>query len=267
MDPTTKDPLVEPAGAGEFYDALADGYDAMTGFEQRFIKEKPYLRRLVDAQGIGTALDAGCGTGFHALALAQLGVRVTAVDVSAAMVARVREHARELGLDVRVIHAPFRDLHERTTGSFDAVFCLGNTIAHLLTVSDLQETFAVFGRLLRSGGTLYVQTLNYARILAARERVQHVREVGDDLYIRFYDFDTSHLRFNILRLRRSSGDWLQDLHSTLLHPWMVPDLDEAASTAGLTSGKAFGGISGGGFDSATSKDLLMSFTRSRTDLS
>jgi ubiquinone/menaquinone biosynthesis C-methylase UbiE len=71
-----------PLTVAKFYDALAPDYDTMTGFQKRFVHEKPFFRLLVEKYKIRTVLDAGCGTGFHSLLLAQLGVQVTAIDVS-----------------------------------------------------------------------------------------------------------------------------------------------------------------------------------------
>ncbi len=75
---TERSPMREVAS---FYDWLAPDYDLMTGFEKRFAHEEPFFRILLGRQTITTAVDAGCGTGFHSLLLAQLGVSVTAVDV------------------------------------------------------------------------------------------------------------------------------------------------------------------------------------------
>ena len=57
------------AGVTQFYDNLADDYDAMTGFEKRFVHERPFFNLLMQRYGITSALDAGAGTGFHSLLL------------------------------------------------------------------------------------------------------------------------------------------------------------------------------------------------------
>jgi SAM-dependent methyltransferase len=49
---------------------------------------------------VGNVLDAGCGTGEHALWLASLGKRVMGVDASAEAIARARAKAVERGLGV-----------------------------------------------------------------------------------------------------------------------------------------------------------------------
>ncbi len=63
-------------------------------------------------------LDAGAGTGFLSLGLAQLGYRVTALDSAPAMLERLAGKAREAGLAVETAHA---DAASPPDGPFDAV--------------------------------------------------------------------------------------------------------------------------------------------------
>ena len=48
-------------------------------------------------------LDAGCGTGEHALMAAALGLEATGIDAAPTAIEKAREKARERGLDVRFI--------------------------------------------------------------------------------------------------------------------------------------------------------------------
>ncbi|HTP14037.1 MAG TPA: class I SAM-dependent methyltransferase, partial [Bacteroidota bacterium] len=176
MVPKTDAETGSPQSVSEFYDALAPDYDTMTGFEKRFAHEKPFFRLLVEQYGIRKALDAGCGTGFHSLLLAQLGVDVTAIDISAAMVARVHEHSKSLHLRVDAVRAGFAEVRKVLKPGFDAVFVMGNSLAHLLTVSELQMSLSSFASILKPEGILFLQNLNYDRILDAKERVQSVKE-------------------------------------------------------------------------------------------
>lgn len=63
-------------------------------------------------------LDVGAGTGAISLMLAELGHHVTALDLSPAMLSRLRDKAAHRGLDVEVIEGPATD---PPPGPFDAV--------------------------------------------------------------------------------------------------------------------------------------------------
>ena len=76
------------------------------------------LRRLLPDPP-ARVLDAGAGTGFVSLILAALGYQVTAVDLSAQMLAVLRSKADRLGLDIRTVHADV--VHPPSGEIFDAV--------------------------------------------------------------------------------------------------------------------------------------------------
>lgn len=60
----------------------------------------PFIAHWITRLAAGPALDVGCGTGRHALALARAGFDVTGVDVSAAALDRAQAQARIEGLNV-----------------------------------------------------------------------------------------------------------------------------------------------------------------------
>jgi 2-polyprenyl-3-methyl-5-hydroxy-6-metoxy-1,4-benzoquinol methylase len=247
----------EALPAEEFYDALAPDYDTMTGFEQRFIREKPFFRLLVERYGIQTALDAGSGTGFHALLLAQQGVHVTAVDVSGDMLQAVRSHAGHMNLHVATVRSNFQDLDKILKQEFDAVFCMGNSLAHVLTEEDLRTALRNFSSLIKPQGILFMQNLNYDRILAARERIQSVKEAGDKTFVRFYDYAENRLSFNILTIERGEEQVRQSLRTVRLRPLISHELVRLLKECGLSEISLYGGISMDSFNPSISKDLVI----------
>ena len=72
------------------YDQLASVYDYFVNWESRLSYELPFLLRTLTALGpTPTAmhvLDAACGTGQHALALAREGYQVTGTDLFPQMI-------------------------------------------------------------------------------------------------------------------------------------------------------------------------------------
>jgi len=76
------------------------------------------LRRLLPDPP-ASVLDAGAGTGFVSLILANLGYQVTALDLSAQMLAVLSSKADRLGLNIRTLHGDVT--HPPPDETFDAV--------------------------------------------------------------------------------------------------------------------------------------------------
>lgn len=244
----------------EFYDWLASDYDRMTGFEGRFIREGSTFKRLVESRGIGTVLDAGCGTGFHSLLLARLGVKVTAVDLSEAMLEKLRCHAEREALSIITVRASFQELQKRIQASFDGVFCMGNALAHLLTAEDLRLTLGNFSGLLKPDGTLVLQVLNFERILAQRPRVLNVKTDGATVYTRYYEYEDPFIRFNVAKLTEGNAQ-PDEVITTTLRPVLWSELSVMLPKAGFESVKCFGSISMSEYIPTTSQDLVVLASR------
>lgn len=70
-------------------------------------------------------LDAPCGFGRHALALAKDGHSVTAIDISEEYITHLSSQAKQLNLDIKAIHADVLQCH--IEDSFHVALCLGNS--------------------------------------------------------------------------------------------------------------------------------------------
>jgi len=257
MIPTNKQTEKQPRTVPEFYDLLAPHYDSMTGFENRFLQEKPFFRLLVERYGIKKALDAGCGSGFHSLLLSQLGVKVTAVDLSAEMLRLTEEHARRYDVKLKVLKGSFGDLGALIKDRFGAVFVMGNSLAHVLSHADLTKSLRSLSSLVAPEGIFFAQNLNYERILATKDRIQSTKDVGDTSFVRFYEYDEDGIIFNILTRQKGSGTVEEKLETIRLRPVLRDELVEVLEQVGLDEIKVFGGISMEPFDAATSKDLVV----------
>src|ERR1700722_8715041 len=67
-------------------------------------RPQPMFMALANAGALrGRVLDAGCGTGEHALMAARLGLDVTGIDAAPAAIARAQAKASERGLAARFI--------------------------------------------------------------------------------------------------------------------------------------------------------------------
>jgi SAM-dependent methyltransferase len=241
------------------YDSLAADYDRFVNWKARLAHELPFLETLFKEHGVQSVLDAACGTGYHAIALAQRGYEVAGTDLSAAMIERARQNAQAEGAGVRFVVAGLGEL--ATLGkAFDAVLCLGNSLPHLLSAEAVGKALADFAAVLRPGGLLAIQNRNFDQVWTLRERFMapqsHREEGGEWLFLRFYDFHAETVTFNMIRLRRTEQGWAQDVESTELRPIFRDDLASALGTSGFDRITFYGSYEGASFDPAQSGDLI-----------
>jgi SAM-dependent methyltransferase len=121
-------------------------------------------------------LDAGCGTGRHALLSAEFGAsEVVAIDLSSAVeVAQAHLADRD---DVHVVQGdllrpPFPTGAEG--GGFDLVYCVG-VLHHL---PDPREGFLTLARYLRPGGTIAVWVYGHENNGVVRNVIEPMRRVS-----------------------------------------------------------------------------------------
>jgi SAM-dependent methyltransferase len=191
-----------------FYDTFSSDYDRFVSWPGRLALEVPFLTSQLRAIGANSVLDAACGTGMHTLALSQAGFEAAGADLSVGMIARARENAQAAGLEIPFKVAGFGELVAAFgAASFDALFCLGNSLPHLLTPELLSQALADFSLVLKPGGLVVIQNRNFDAVMANRQRwmePQTAREGQTEwLFQRFYDFEPDGLlTFNVITLRR-----------------------------------------------------------------
>ncbi|MCA9751050.1 MAG: class I SAM-dependent methyltransferase [Gemmatimonadetes bacterium] len=146
-------------------DSIRDGYDRWAKVYDHDRNplpalEEPVVRALEPANLRGLrALDLGCGTGRHAIRLAERGAHVTAVDFSAGMIdaARGKPGAESVKFVVHdlTVTLPFDDQ------SFELVVS-GLVLEHL---GDLDRFFGEIRRVLRPSGVAIVSAMHPAMYL------------------------------------------------------------------------------------------------------
>ena len=245
-----------PKSISEFYDNLTPDYDAMTDFENRLGREAAVFRPIIDRLAIQTALDAGAGTGFHSLVLSKLGVNVTAVDISAEMIGKLKENSEKLRIPVDAVVSDFETLTKHISATFDAVFCLGNSLVHLLTEDALLKSISNFHSLLKPGGVLVIQILNYDRIIKERNRVQSIRKAGDTTFIRFYDYCENRLFFNILTVKEADNKIDHTINTVELHPLLKEEMSIYLERVGFISTEHYGSLRFESFDENKSSNSV-----------
>lgn len=244
--------MVDAAGGG-FYAALAAHYDAIFPAGERQLS---FLGGLLGGAGCGPFLDAACGTGGYVLAVAQTGRRAVGIDLSAAMIARAQARLESLQVTHPTLRAEFavgdmRRLPGLPEGEFAAAVCIGNSLPHLLRVEDLDACLSELARVLRPGGSLVIQTVNYDG-LDLREPGRHHqlpeirRQEPPLVFRRHYLLRRDGLLDFVVRLRlgdEAGRGGLPEVSSrTQLRPWRRAELLSRLAAVGLAEAVAYGGF-------------------------
>lgn len=223
---------VERVDTVEGYRIWSDTYD---GPNTAFDFDEPLVRAIVDTLPVGVALDAACGTGRVAAALAGRGHRILGVDSSPDMLALARE---------RVPQGEF--LHgdlQRLPVPDDAVDLVVCSLA-LTHVPALDPVLGEFARVLRPGGHLVISDMHPEGV--ARGMIPSVRlpdgrpgrvatyrhRIGD--YLRA----ALPVGLQVRACEEPRSEWSQRSATATLEPWevwpwclmdLVPEATKAAS--------------------------------------
>jgi SAM-dependent methyltransferase len=141
-------------------------------------------------------LDCACGPGHLAVGLAQAGFVVTATDASPAMTARAIALAESYGVALTADRLTWDELADQHWDDrFAAVFCVGNSIAHVAGSAARRRALANMSRLLGAGGRLLLTSRNW----------ELVRSIGSHLHV------ADQL---VVRAER---------RALVIHNWVLPD--------------------------------------------
>ncbi|MFB9689470.1 class I SAM-dependent methyltransferase [Amycolatopsis plumensis] len=162
------------------YDVLADVYEWLISDAKlppaEFAASFEDVLRLLPSNA--HVLDCSCGTGQLAVGLAGRGIQVVATDASDAMVRRTAELAEEFGASVRAVRASWEELPGHfEDGTFDMVFCVGNSLHHAEGARGRVAALESMSRLLRPGGRLVLTSRTWELVRARGSRL----DIGDRL--------------------------------------------------------------------------------------
>jgi ubiquinone/menaquinone biosynthesis C-methylase UbiE len=187
-------------GTRSVFDIYAHEYDWLTNAAQREVNHRREVAALVERFHPTRVLDAGCATGLTAKLFAQAGVPAVGLDRSQAMlkVARAKFKGSQLPLAFRL--GKFERLPASLTAGFDLVVCLANAIAGVGSSVALKKSLRGFHRVLRPGGVLVLQLLNYASLKDGEIRVIRATSNNGIVYLRYMERNGRRVSLHVARL-------------------------------------------------------------------
>jgi len=194
----------------------------------------PAVDFLAELAGGGAALELGIGTGRIALPLARRGVPVQGIDLSEAMVKRLRAKPGAEGIDVTI--GDFA--HTRVDGSFSLAYLVFNTIMNLTTQDQQVACFENVAAHLEPGGCFVIEVM-----------VPQLQRLPPGETIRPFHLDDAHLGFDEIDVATqaltshhfTAADGAFTKHSTPFRYVWPAELDLMARLARMSLRERWGG--------------------------
>jgi hypothetical protein len=183
-----------------FAEHVAATYDEDTTDEFSAATIATTVDVLAGIAGSGHALELAIGTGRIAVPLAERGVPVVGVDLSTAMVARLRAKRHDIPVTIGDIATT------RVDGTFSLVYLVFNTVMNLTTQSAQVACFATAAAHLAPGGCFVVEcVVPQLRSLPPGATVVPFH-VSDERY-GFDEYDVAHQGVVSHHLALVDGEW------------------------------------------------------------
>jgi SAM-dependent methyltransferase len=231
-----------------FGERVAEGYDEGSAdmFEPAVVD--PAVDFLADLAGGGAALELGIGTGRIALPLAQRGVSVHGIDLSEAMVAKLRAKPGADDIGVTIGDFATTTVERR----FSLAYLVFNTIGNLTTQDEQVACFQNVAAHLEPGGCFVIEV-----------GVPRLRLLPPGETVRAFDVSPTHLGFDeydvvsqgLVSHHYSVVEGKLETNSLPLRYVWPSELDLMARLAGMTLRERWGGWQREPFTSDSAKHV------------
>ncbi len=151
-----------------FYSEFSKNYDKIFPLNQKklILMEETFSDLKKNGVKKPTLLDVGCGTGNYALALAERGFNLKAVDLDPEMIALAEEKKESGQHSVDFFEMGMLEIKDAfARKSFSGIYIIGNVLVHLKNKNEIGQFLKDTADLLQSQGKLFIQIVNYKRIL------------------------------------------------------------------------------------------------------
>ncbi|HEX8918113.1 MAG TPA: class I SAM-dependent methyltransferase [Chloroflexota bacterium] len=198
-----------------------------------------WLRGIFAGRRVRTVLDAGCGTGRHAIPLALAGFEVTAADPCGAMLGQARTKAKEAGASIRLVETGFAELAPALGASFDAVILLGNSLCNLSSLDAIREALRGIHGVCASHTVVVIGIKDFETILRSRRRLWSHRCVemngAKTVLYEVWSYDDPILMCTAVALSQcgNAGEWSAETACTREYMLTFDQLTALAHDAGF----------------------------------
>lgn len=217
----------------EVYDSLMDDFD--------YPRWADYYVELVRRAGGNPKrmAECGCGTGSMTVEFADMGIRVTGMDLSAEMLRQAQVKARRKGQQIIFVEQDMRALE--VPRPVDTVVCACDGVNYLTEAQDVQAFFDAAFRALKPGGVLAFDISTGAKLLEMPGNV-YAEDRDDVTWMWFSEAEPDRrVRMDIaFFLRGEDGRYERFDEEQLQRAHLPEELTAALTQAGFADVRIYG---------------------------
>ena len=217
------------------YHALADSYDRLTN-DVDYRATVDFYFDILAREGLNpkTAVDLACGTGSVAMLLAEKGLAVTAVDLSAEMLTVASQKAQELERPPVFVCQPLQEL--RLPRGVDLAVCALDSLDYITDPADCEMAIRRVYKVLNPGGC-FIFDVNTPEKLRAMDGQVFLDE-DDDVYCVWrgeFDEETNICSYGMDLFQREGDVWQRSFEEHREYAYSAQQLKQYLKDAGFTS--------------------------------
>lgn len=170
-----------------------------------------FLQHSVVPHTTKLAIDLGAGNGLQTVPLAWLGFHVIAIDFNMQLLTELSHNAA--GYNVDVVSTDIRNVSYYGKQHPELVICMGDTLAHLDTLDDVERLIGDCSDMLGSDGKLILSFRDYSIPLEGDARFIPVKNDDTRILTCFLEYGTDHVKVTDLLYERNGTQWQQKVSS------------------------------------------------------
>ena len=216
------------------YHALAQSYDRLTN-DVDYEATVDFYFEILRREGLRpkTAVDLACGTGSVAVLLARKGLQVTAVDLSAEMLAEAAQKAADMENPPFFVCQPLQEL--RLPRGVDLAVCALDSLDYITDPDDCAEAIRRIYRVLNPGG-IFIFDVNTPEKLRAMDGQVFLDEDEDVFCVWRGEFDeqTNICSYGMDLFQRQGSVWRRSCEEHREYAYTAEQLKGFLRQAGFT---------------------------------
>ena len=222
------------------YHALAVSYDRLTN-DVDYKATVDFYMELLRREGLKpkTAVDLACGTGSVAIILAQLGMRVTGVDLSEEMLTVAQQKAQDFENPPLFVCQPLQEL--RLPKAVDLAVCALDSLDYITDPADCRAAICRIYKVLNPGGC-FIFDVNTPEKLRAMDGQVFLDE-DEDVYCVWcgsFDDGTNICSYAMDLFQRTGNTWQRSFEEHREYAYSAAQLTDYLKEAGFTHIRVYG---------------------------